>query len=57
MPKPGADVPAATGGDGLAKIKADHGAKMPDGRLRVDVEPAYRNEIEKRYRDYFAGAQ
>lgn len=57
MPKPGNDVPAATGGDGLAKIKADHGAKTPEGKLRVDVEPGYRIEIEKRYRDYFVGAQ
>lgn len=55
MPKPGADVPAASGGDGLAKIKADHGAKMPDGRYRKDVDPAYAAEIDKRYRDYFAG--
>ncbi len=55
MPKPGNDVPAATGGDGLAKIKSDHGAKDASGKLRVDSEPAYRAEIEKRYRDYFAG--
>lgn len=54
MPAPGADVPGATGGDGLNKIKADHGAKMPNGQLRVDAEPAYRNEIEKRYREYYA---
>jgi hypothetical protein len=57
MPAPGADVPAATGGDQLAKIKSDHGAKDAQGRLRVDVEPAYRADIERRYRDYFAGAQ
>lgn len=56
MPAPGADVPAATGGEGLARIKADHGAKDASGKLRVDSEPAYRAEIEKRYREYFAGA-
>jgi hypothetical protein len=56
MPKAGSDVPAATGGDGLAKIKSDHGARTPDGKLRVDTDPAYRNEIEKRYRDYYANA-
>lgn len=54
MPKPGDDVPAGTGGDQLAKIKADHGAKMPDGRYRKDVDPAYALEIDKRYRDYYA---
>lgn len=57
MPKPGSDVPAATGGDGLAKIKADHGAKMPNGQFRKDVDPAYAAEIDKRYREYFASAQ
>ena len=57
MPKPGADVPGGVGGDGLAKIKSDHGARMPDGKtLRVDAEPGYRLEIEKRYRDYYAAA-
>jgi hypothetical protein len=56
MPKPGDDVPGGTGGDGLAKIKSDHGAKMPNGTLRVDAEPSYRAEIEKRYREYFANA-
>lgn len=54
MPKPGADVPAGSGGDALAKIKADHGAKMPNGQFRKDVDPAYAAEIDKRYRDYFA---
>lgn len=53
MPKPGADVPQA-GGDALEAIKRDHGAKLPDGRLRINVEPAYRLEIDKRYREYFA---
>lgn len=57
MPRPGDDVPAATGGEGLAKIKTDHGAKTPDGKLKVNVDPTYRAEIEKRYREYFAGAQ
>ena len=57
MPGLGADVPAAAGGDAFAKIKADHGARLPDGRLRVDVEPGYRLEIDKRYREYFAGQQ
>lgn len=57
MPAPGADVPAATGGDGLAKIIADHGAKTADGKLKVDADPKYRLEIDKRYRDFYAGAQ
>lgn len=57
MPKPGADVPAASGGDELAKIKSDHGAKDASGKLRVNSEPAYRVEIEKRYREFFANGQ
>ena len=55
MPKPGADVPGGTGGEGLKAIQDAHGAKMPDGRFRKDVDPAYAAEIDKRYRDYFAG--
>jgi len=54
LPRPGNDVPATAGGDGLAAIKTAHGAKTNDGKLRVDVDPAYRQEIEKRYREYFA---
>lgn len=57
MPGVNGDVPAATGGEGLAKIKADHGAKTPDGKLRVNVDPNYRLEIDKRYRDYYASGQ
>lgn len=58
LPAPGADVPAASGGEGLNKIKSDHGAKMPDGKtLKVDADPSYRLEIEKRYRDYYATGQ
>lgn len=56
MPGPGHDVPAATGGEGLAAIKIAHGAKVGD-KLRVNVDPNYRLEIEKRYRDYYASAQ
>jgi hypothetical protein len=54
MPGPGQDVPGGQVGDGLAKIKADHGAKDAKGGLRVDSDPGYRLEIEKRYRDYYA---
>lgn len=57
MPKPGGDVPGATGGDGLDAIKAAHGARMPDGKFRKDVDPAYAAEIDRRYREYFASAQ
>jgi hypothetical protein len=54
MPKPGADVPGGAPGDGLAAIRAAHGAKDAQGKLRVDTDPAYRLEIDKRYRDYYA---
>lgn len=54
MPKPGADVPGGTGGEGLAAIRTAHMAKTPEGKNRVDVDPAYRMEIDKRYRDYYA---
>lgn len=56
MPGPGVDVPAATGGEGLKAIQAAHGERRADGKLRVDVEPGYRVEIDKRYREYFANA-
>jgi hypothetical protein len=56
MPKPGADVVGGQAAEGLAAIKAAHGAKMPDGRLRVDADPHYRLEIDKKYRDYYAQA-
>ncbi|HEV2178349.1 MAG TPA: hypothetical protein VGU20_31130 [Stellaceae bacterium] len=54
MPKPGMDVPAAQGGDALAAIKADHGKRNDKGVLLVDLDPAYRRLIEKRYVDYYA---
>lgn len=54
MPKPGDDVPGAQVGGGLAAIQAAHGAKAANGKLRVNEEPAYRLEIEKKYRDYYA---
>lgn len=57
MPKPGADVPGAGAGNGLADIQKAHGARTADGKLRVNVEPAYRTEIEKRYRDFYAVAE
>jgi hypothetical protein len=54
MPKPGADVPGGNANGGLEAIQRDHGARLPSGQLRVDVEPGYRLEIEKRYREHFA---
>lgn len=57
MPKPGNDVPGATAGDGLAAIQRAHGERNAKGDLRVDAEPGYRAEIDKRYRDHFANAQ
>lgn len=57
MPKPGEGGDTPSGGEGLAAIQAAHGARMPDGKLKVDVDPAYRRQIDKQYRDYYAGAQ
>lgn len=57
MPAPGADVPSGNAGGGLAAIQKAHGERMPDGRLKVDVDPSYRAEVDKRYRDHFAGQQ
>ena len=56
MPTPGADV-ANAGAQGLDAIKAAHAAKLPDGRFRKDVEPAYAAQVDKMYRDYFASQQ
>lgn len=57
MPKPGEGGDTPSGGEGLAAIQAAHGIRMPDGKLKVDVDPAYRRQIDKQYRDYYAGAQ
>ena len=54
MPKPGPDVPGGQPQQGLAAIQAAHGAKTPDGKLKVDVDPAYRRQIDQQYRDYYA---
>jgi hypothetical protein len=55
MPKPGEDTPSGSAGEGLVAIRAAHGAKMPDGKtLKVDADPAYRLEIDKRYREYYS---
>jgi hypothetical protein len=54
MPKPGVDVPGASSVDGLAAVKAAHGAKGPDGKLLVNSDPAYRQKVDKMYVDYYA---
>lgn len=54
MPGPGPDVPGGQAQAGLAAIQAAHGAKTPDGKLKVDVDPAYRRHIDQQYRDYYA---
>lgn len=54
MPAPGADVPGAQAADGLAAIRKLHGAEDANGKLRVNTDPQYRLEIEKKYRDYYA---
>lgn len=54
MPKPGQDTPGGQASQGLAAIQAAHGAKTPDGKLKVDVDPAYRRQIDQQYRDYYA---
>lgn len=55
MPKPGADVPTGAG-EGLAAIVKAHSERNAQGQLRVDAEPGYRLEIDKRYRDFYANA-
>lgn len=55
LPKPGADVPGGAPGAGLAGIQAEHGAKDANGKLKVDTVPGYRQQIEKKYADYYAG--
>jgi hypothetical protein len=55
MPKPGADVPGGTTGEGLAAIQAAHGKRGTDGKLMVDTDPKYRLAVDKMYRDYYAG--
>jgi hypothetical protein len=57
MPKPGEDTRGAGGPDGLEAIRTAHAAKMPDGRFRKDVDPAYAKEIDDRYRKYFASLE
>lgn len=56
MPRPGNDVPGGNAGDGLVTIQKAHGERNAAGQLRVDAEPSYRLDIEKRYRDYYASA-
>lgn len=55
LPKPGPDVPGGAPGAGLAGIQAEHGAKDANGKLKVDTVPGYRQQIEKKYADYYAG--
>lgn len=55
MPKPGEDVPGGQAQGGLDAIKAEHGARDANGKLKVDTVPGYRAQIDKKYRDYFAG--
>lgn len=55
MPKAGEDVPGGRDTGGLDAIKRDHGAKMPDGKtLKVNADPNYRLEVDKRYQAYYA---
>lgn len=57
MPKPGPDVPSSGAGNGLADIQKAHGERLPNGKLRVNEQPGFRAEIEKRYRDFYASQE
>ena len=54
MPKPGADVPGGQAGEGLAAIQAEYGARNPDGKLKIDTVPGYREQMQKKLNDYYA---
>lgn len=47
------EVTPASQGEGLAAIQAKYREKTPDGRLRVDVEPGRRAQIEAELRAFF----
>ena len=53
MPKPGEDN-APTGAQGLAAIDAMQAAKNAKGQRIYEIDPKYRQEVEKLRTDYFA---